>query len=318
MNIKPLFNLFTVSGLLVAQLIQASSSEAMDLSEWKKSVEEAQYNDTHSTGKALSLFRNVIANKPVNADAADLAAVYYRAGYLSFDDKPKAVELLKAAERYGEQIKKPNLQLVDIYSALGNRTQGIEACEYASKAAAMFKEINGEGIEYAIYLVPCAQAKFEVGEKKQAAQLIEKAVSISEHASLAERRNKETELFCKIGRFFETEKEFHSAEEYYKRAIYSGETLWYPLYKWTKFAIFRLASMMGENGRKAEEEKLWARLQNIEDTGKDPKGKDVCKFWNGENAPGGAPQVGVASRRNFPRPQLTREPRDIYQKTYQE
>lgn len=315
MVIRRLPILFSFLFALATQLSVTVTVFADTETSWKKQAEEAKVAFSCARATARQQLIEVLANKPADADPLLLGELTYDLA-VSTEDHKEAIGLCKKAEEYFARASKPTDELLSIYAWISFIGEGQEACDYAGKAVSLYEQLHGRNFGLASYLLSYAKAASGAGNNALANKSIEEALDIIGSGTLDQRRYGETKDLIRIGEHYEANKDYKLAEKYYRKAIYTGETLWYPLYDLNLSAIMRLAQLYKSMGRKTDSEKQFARIQNIQDTGKDPEGKDVCKFWNGENAPDNHVTAIINRRRNFPPPKLERSPRDIYQRTY--
>ena len=151
----------------------------------------------------------------------------------------------------------------------------------------MEESLSGKKLEYAQALISYAKAAHKSGKTNAAGSAVDEALQIANaEQALDEKRTHLTALFSDAGDYYwRIERNVDAAHRMYQRAIYEGESLWYPLYSKSLNAMKEDMLMLDSAGRKKEARAVSDRIDKIASTGFDPKGKDVFKFWNGQTAP---------------------------------
>ncbi len=193
-----------------------------------------------------------------------------------------------------------------------------DAAEHCYLNALVLQDkLHGKNLQYALTLLDYARAESALHNDVKAENALDEALQIANREkSIEEKRKYLTEFLTKAGLFYGfPNRNVNSAHKLFTRAILEGESLWYPLYGWSMHAMSYDITLLDVAGRKAEAQELRRRLNSIGTTGMDPGGKNVFKFWNGENAPIGMPPSAIPSFPDQTTELVTNEsPQEVYKR----
>ncbi len=312
---------FLISGLCFCpQLVNAeSTADANVAAPWQALRDVADKLSKQSKSQEAKMkYEEAYSKMPASASASDKAYLLYSIGLLSSSNPEYAAGKLREAISLYEQDDSKQYELLCALEQLGwllsqDKKQSESAKCYA-QALIPSKKKYGNHLQHASVLLLYANASSKACDLAASQKAIDEALSIIEHEdSLDEKRLYLTELLDGIGLYFEFNRHDNvRAEQMFKQAILEGESLWYPLYGWSTQAMSHYESLLQSTGRKKEAEEISRRLISIGRSGKDPKGKDVCKFWNGKTAPAGAPGMAVPIGKGSRATLTTKSPQTIY------
>lgn len=247
---------------------------------------------------AQDLYKQALTEIPSDLKKVEQAELFFKYGSaLLLTNKSageehlqKALKLAGDASSNLESNDKKNAQLrteilTTLYENSLSSKDYSKALNYAEQLLPLKKSTQGEHPQYAAFLASYALALAQAGNKLAARKQIANAIEICEQEnSIEEKRIGLAEALSAIANYYNQTRKYKFAEQYYEKAIYAGESLWFPLYRWTMTAMSSYREMLKATGKTSKANRLQKRLEEIDYTGGDPEGKDVCKFWNGEDA----------------------------------
>lgn len=254
--------------------------------------------------EAQSELKETLEKLPNTAPALTRADILFRVANLpgeelDLDKLKEAIILYKNAN-----ANSPNELIA--HKILSARYYRIKKFQLAEETLAdslpLEQRLHGKHLLYSISLVNYARTASSAGKNRAAKDSISEALRLAEsEKSVDEKREHLPNLYSEVAAYYQFQKnDRSSACKFYSKAIYSGESLWYPLYDETMRAMYANYSIQNEAGNKKAAEELAMRLNAISRTGHDPKGKDVCKYWNGKTAPSSGGSIPIPEIKGQP------------------
>lgn len=281
---------FTAFFLVISSSVLCSTANAeppFSQDQWEQMYVQTNKKDWNGD-LTLQDYDELVNRCPDTVSRHHLAMCYYKLARKLDDMHARKDYLLKAKNLVAMSDEK-TAQLTDVFRELVwtclQLKENDEAEKYAKLGVSYAELVYGKRLRSAIALVDYASAaalnkEFELSEK-----IIKQIDEMRKNATIEERRDYETELLFQLGHSCDERKDYENAEKYYIEAIAAGETLWYPLYSWCKLSFSRLIGAYNAQGKFKESHRFFLRAMEIEDTGLDPAGKNMCKYWNGTKAP---------------------------------
>ena len=306
-----------------AQSVATDATTESNSESWRDLISKAktlEHNEKYR--EAEDVYAKALANLPSSASDQDRALVLHLLGLASQNREQSIQRLIESVNLYERSNSSSEdyvetLRLLGVQ--LGREKRYMEKQYYLAKALVLRDKVIGKHLRYALCLVDYSTASAQAHDMDKSNKAIREAMRIANsETSLTEKREHLVQLLSNAAEYyFQQRGDVATADKLYKRAVYEGESLWFPLYGWSMNAMYEHMQMLRKAGREREAKSLEQRLQIIGTTGNDPKGKDVCKFWNGEDAPPGTPSAGIPSTPGFAGSLITRSPLEIYQKPKQ-
>ena len=307
---------------IATAILFSSAANAADL-HWAQSITEGDklFNESKSE-EARRIYQRALENLPKSEPELTKARIAVKIANTCANKSSLAIEHLETAVKiYGklriDSEKNPQNQTtnasdleiknaiaseeIDAIAFLSFRLSSIheneKACSFMAQAIPLIEKLDGKHLRMADHLVHYAGYLLEAGEAEKSNNAITSAIALCDQEnSLEEKRKRLTLILIQIAAYYHSKADWNNVEKYYKQAIYAGESLWYPSYGWSMIAMDEYKTFLQKRGRVREAEKLQKRLERIDDTGKDPEGKNVSKYWNHQKEPADTHRIGIGHR----------------------